>query len=243
MTIYQSNLVVFDQIKNALGFACREECSGVFLIATENGEGAGFSLDHGKIVEAAYKRTRGNKALPDIKNISKARYFFEQGQSQLPAVSGTVHDLPDTTSILAYLGINKPEEAAVANETPTSIGKVMIVDDSRMVRSVVNKVLSKRNYEVIQVETGEQAMPAIEQERPQLVLLDIVLPGIDGNEVLRQIRASEYGKHLPVIILTSSDSLIETGSAENDRLTKPFKPAELLLKLDDYFQSDQEIAA
>jgi len=235
--------VVFDQVKNALDSVCREECSGVFLIATENGEGAGFSLDNGRIVEAAYQKTRGNKALPDIKNINKARYFFEQGQSQLPPVEGSVDDLPDTTSILTYLGIRQQPEQTVVEKTPESKGKVMVVDDSRMVRSVVNKVLSKQNYEVIQIETGEQAIPAIEQERPELVLLDIVLPGIDGNEVLRQIRASEYGKNLPVIFLTSSDSLIEAGGSENDRLTKPFKPADLLLKLDNYFQSDKQDAA
>ena len=234
-TIYQSNLVVFDEVKNMLHSACKEEWSGVFLIVADNGDGAGFSLDHGKIVDAGYKSVRGNEALPGIKNIERARFFFEQRTSNLPCCTPRAErDMPDTAHILSFLGICDMEKRAVV-EQPSSIRKVMVVDDSRMVRAVVKKILAKANYEIIEAVDGENAIPAIEQERPDLVLLDIVMPGIDGNEVLKRVRATEFGKDLPVIIMTSTDSLVEDGGSESGRLSKPFKPHDLLQKLDDYF--------
>ena len=243
MTIYQSNLVVFDEIKNVLHSACNKEWSGIFLIVTDKGDGAGFTLDHGKIVNAGYKAIRGNEALPSIKNIERARFFFEQGLSVLPCVANAGQDLPDTAQILNFLDINGAEKTAAIADKPSSMGKVMVVDDSRMVRAVVKKILVKANYEIVEVVDGEHAISAIEQERPDLVLLDIVMPGIDGNEVLRRIRATEFGKELPVIIMTSTDSLVEEGGSENGRLAKPFKPDDLLLKLKDYFLQNESNAA
>jgi len=242
MTIYQSNLVVFDEVKYALNNVCDEECSGVFFMTDDNGDGAGFRLDQGKIVDAGYKTMRGNKALSTIKNIERARFFFERGESVLPEVSHTERDLPDTASILSFLGVGGTRKAT-ASETAATKRKIMVVDDSRMVRSVVNKILSKENYEVIQIEDGEQALPAIDKERPELVLLDIVLPGIDGNEVLRRIRETEFGKELLVVILTSNDSLVEEGSTASGQLPKPFKPKDLLHELDGYFSSSELNAA
>ncbi len=243
MTIYQSNLVVFDEVKDVLHSACHEEWSGVFLIVSDNGDGAGFSLDHGKIVDAGYKAIRGNEALPSIKNIERARFFFEQGQSALPCASNAEQDLPDTAQILNFLGINVVDKTSAIADKPSSIRKVMVVDDSRMVRAVVKKILAKNNYEVVEAVDGESAIPAIEQERPDLVFLDIVMPGIDGNEVLRRVRATEFGKHLPVIIMTSTDSLVEEGGNESGRLAKPFKPDDLLLKLDENFLQNESNAA
>jgi len=105
MTTYQSNLVVFDDVKNALHLVCSEGCSGVFFISSANGDGAGFSLDNGKITDVAYKKLRGSKALLNIKNIEKARFFFDHGRLSLPHVSQVVNDLPDTDKILSFLNV------------------------------------------------------------------------------------------------------------------------------------------
>ena len=112
-----------------------------------------------------------------------------------------------------------------------------------MVRAVIKKILIKDNFEVIECEGGEQALSTIEIERPDMVLLDIVMPDIDGNEVLRRVRDTEFGKELPVIILTSSDSLVAEDSEASDRLSKPFKPQDLLLKLSGYFAADELVVA
>ena len=187
-TIYQSNLVVFDEVKNMLHSACKEEWSGVFLIVADNGDGAGFSLDHGKIVDAGYKSVRGNEALPGIKNIERARFFFEQRTSNLPCCTPRAErDMPDTAHILSFLGICDMEKRAVV-EQPSSIRKVMVVDDSRMVRAVVKKILAKANYEIIEAVDGESAIPAIEQEQPDLVLLDMIMPDLDGKETFLRLK-------------------------------------------------------
>jgi DNA-binding response OmpR family regulator len=111
-----------------------------------------------------------------------------------------------------------------------------------MVSAVVRKILIKDNFDVIECADGEKAIATIEKERPDLVLLDIVMPGIDGNEVLRRIRATEFGKQLPVLILTSSDTLVAENSDASGRLSKPFKPYDLLLKLKAYFPVNESDA-
>ena len=238
-TIYQSNLVSFDDVKDVLHSMCNEGHSGIFFISSANGDGAGFSLDHGKITDVAYKAMRGNKALSSIKNIERARFFFGQGQLTLPFVTKEVDDLPDTAKILSFLNINVVHKVELTQEEPVINGKVMIVDDSRMVRAVVKKILTKGNYEVIEAVDGDSALLAIEQEHPDLVLLDIVMPGIDGNEVLRRVRLTESGKNLPVVVLTSNDSLVNEGIGESGRFPKPFKSDELLLMLRDFFPSNE----
>lgn len=244
MTIYQSNLVTFDEVKNVLGSMCGQERSGVFLIVADNGDGAGFTLEQGRIVDAAYKLVRGNDALICIKNIGRARFFFEQGQAVFPPVANAPQDLPDTAKVLSFLDIHhdieKHHDEAVA---PSIKGRIAIVDDSRLVRTVVKRILLKENYEVIEIENGEKALPIIEKERPGLVLLDVVMPGIDGNEVLRRIRATDFGKQLPVIFLTSTDSLIDANSDANDCMPKPFKPDDLLQNLSKYLSPNKLNAA
>ena len=243
IAIYQSNLVVFDEVKHVLHSACHEGWNGILLIVADNGDGAGFSLDQGKIVEAAYKGTRGIDALPGIKKIERARFFFEQGELALPCAARAEQDLPGTAQVLSFLDIKAVEETAAIAEKPSIVGKIMVVDDSRMVRAVVKKILTKANYEVVEAVDGEQAILEIEKQRPDLVLLDIVMPGIDGNEVLRRIRKTAFGKHLQVVIMTSSDSLVENDVAESGRLAKPFKPDDILLKLNDYFLHNESTAA
>jgi len=247
--IYQSNLVIFDEVKLALNSLCREESSGAFVIASESGDGAGFLLENGKITDAAYQLLRGRAALFSIKRIKRARFFFEREISDLPSLNEDKADLPDTASILGFIGMDEKEKAIAAPvETPVPApvsankGKVVVVDDSRMVRAVVRKILIKDNFDVIECADGEQAIATVEKERPDLVLLDIVMPGLDGNEVLRRIRATEFGKQLPVLILTSSDTLVAENSDASGRLSKPFKPYDLLLKLKAYFPVNESDA-
>ncbi|MDH5387690.1 MAG: response regulator [Gammaproteobacteria bacterium] len=243
VTVYQSNLVAFDEVKKLLSLACHEDWDGVLLLVTNNGDGAGFSFNHGKIIDVGYKTKRGNAALLDIKNIEYARFFFEQDVSGLPYISNIVeHDLSDTAEVLKLLDIEKIEKAPAVVEKPLSIKKVMVVDDSRMVRAIAKKILVKASYEVVEVADGEYALEEIEKQCPDLVLLDIVMPGIDGNEVLRRIRQTEFGQHLPVIVMTSTDSVVEADSSETGRLAKPFKPNDIVARLDEYFLQSESTA-
>ncbi len=245
--IYQSNLVIFDEVKIALNSLCREKRSGAFVIAAESGDGAGFLLDNGKISDVAYRSLRGNNALIYIKKIERARFFFEHEISDLPSVNRIQATRLDDSSVNDFLkmGANIKERPVESVDIPAieKKGKVVVVDDSRMVRAVVRKILVKDNFEVIECADGEQAVVTIEEVRPDMVLLDIIMPCIDGNEVLRRIRNTEFGKQLLVVIMTSRDSLVAEDSNENGRLPKPFKPDDLLLKLNKYFPLNQSDVA
>jgi len=117
----------------------------------------------------------------------------------------------------------------VTGETPMT--SVLVVDDDPTVREVVVSYLRADGYVVKEAADGEAALSMIRHERPDLVVLDVMLPGVDGLEVCRQIRTST---DLPVILLTALGSVqdrvagLELGA--DDYLTKPFSPRELVLR-------------
>lgn len=79
--------------------------------------------------------------------------------------------------------------------------EVLVVDDDPAVRNALKKSLTKRGYKTITVPSGEEAIKKIKDRRPDLVLLDIRMPGMDGVETLRKIR--DFDKKLPVIMVTA----------------------------------------
>ncbi|MCK4695701.1 MAG: response regulator, partial [Candidatus Cloacimonetes bacterium] len=68
------------------------------------------------------------------------------------------------------------------------MGKILIVDDEKMIRIVLSKVLSKAGYEIFEAENGKEALEKYEQYKPDLVLLDFQLPGMNGLEVLEELK-------------------------------------------------------
>lgn len=79
--------------------------------------------------------------------------------------------------------------------------RVLVVDDSRMHRAMVRATLTKQGLEVVEATCGEQALEAVALQRPDLVLLDLLLPDMDGIAVLRELR--RYGCETPVIVITA----------------------------------------
>lgn len=109
--------------------------------------------------------------------------------------------------------------------------RVLIVDDDPGISDVLGMYMKREGYEVTQVTSGEDALADIEADLPALVLLDIMLPGIDGYEVCRRIRASH---EVPVIFLTCKDDDIDTivglEIGADDYITKPFNPREVVAR-------------
>jgi adenylate cyclase len=109
--------------------------------------------------------------------------------------------------------------------------KILVVDDTPVNVKVLINVLGPRGYEVVTAASGEEALELVATERPDLVLLDVVMPGIDGYEVCRRLRESPATTMLPVIMITASGEqqrvlAIEAGA--DDFIQKPFNQAELL---------------
>jgi two-component system, NtrC family, response regulator AtoC len=113
---------------------------------------------------------------------------------------------------------------------PDSRKRVLVVDDELGVRESIRILLSS-DYDVASVASGDAALEAIQRERPQLLLLDIIMPGMDGMELLERVRVSDPG--LPVVILTATKTVKTAVAAMKlgafDYLQKPFDVDELRL--------------
>ena len=111
---------------------------------------------------------------------------------------------------------------------------VLVVDDQPPNLRLMDAVLSPRGYKVIAVESGQKAVTALKESAIDVVLLDIVMPGMDGHEVCRQIRADEATAFLPVVMITASgpqEKLHALESGADDFITKPFDQAELIARV------------
>ena len=113
--------------------------------------------------------------------------------------------------------------------------KILIVEDSNFFLLQLKDVLVEANYEVITASTGEDGLELVKKEKPDLVLLDIVLPKMNGFEVCRILREQESNNLMPIIMLTSQDHLedklqgLELGA--DDYINKPFNKRELLSRI------------
>jgi DNA-binding response OmpR family regulator len=114
------------------------------------------------------------------------------------------------------------------------MARVMVVDDDLTVREVVVTYLRAAGYDVGEAADGESALAELRAERADLLVLDLMLPGIDGLEVCRRIRAA--GNDVPVIMLTAlgseTDRVVGLEQGADDYVTKPFSPRELVLRVE-----------
>ena len=109
---------------------------------------------------------------------------------------------------------------------------ILVVDDEPIVREVVVRYLEREGYRTLEAEDGEQARTLLERQDPALVLLDLMLPGMDGLDLCRWIRARSK---LPVIMLTAraeeADRIVGLELGADDYVTKPFSPRELVARV------------
>ncbi|RKY41566.1 MAG: two-component system response regulator [Candidatus Makaraimicrobium thalassicum] len=110
--------------------------------------------------------------------------------------------------------------------------QILIIEDSPTVRSMVKEMVEEERYEVVPADSGEEGLKKAIEEEPDLILLDISLPGIDGFDVLHRLRREPGTKSIPVIMLTSKGESGHIFRAmelkANDYIIKPFQAEELL---------------
>jgi two-component system, OmpR family, response regulator ResD len=114
-------------------------------------------------------------------------------------------------------------------------GSILVVDDEPTIAEVVARYLVRAGYEARTAADGPSAVAAAAVRRPDLVVLDIMLPGIDGLEVMRRIH-DDAGERVPVILLTAkgeeADRLVGLRQGADDYVVKPFSPRELVARVD-----------
>ncbi|MBU0691211.1 response regulator [bacterium] len=105
---------------------------------------------------------------------------------------------------------------------------ILVVEDEHDIRELLEFNLNREGFQAVGVETGDAAMRSIRESAPDLVLLDLMLPGMDGLEVCRRLKQSENTREIPIVILTAKgeESDIVTGLelGADDYITKPFSP-------------------
>lgn len=111
--------------------------------------------------------------------------------------------------------------------------KILLVEDEVSIRKFIKINLEREGFEVFEAGSGEEGLEIAEKEKPAIVLLDIMLPGMDGFEVCDRLRKSF--PHLGIIMLTAKaedyDKIMGLQSGTDDYLTKPFNPTELTLRI------------
>ena len=110
--------------------------------------------------------------------------------------------------------------------------KILLVDDDTAEHLVIVPILSKVGYTVVSAKNGEQALQLIFKDRPDLIILDVIMPGIKGRELCKKIKSYEVLKNIPVIFLTvknsEDDIKAEMESGAIAHLTKPVNASDLL---------------
>jgi two-component system response regulator ResD len=120
----------------------------------------------------------------------------------------------------------------------TNKAKILVVDDEVTVRRIICQYLEKQGYEVIEADNGGTALQLLHQVQPDLMILDIMLPGIDGFTVTRSLRSpieSSTIANIPIIMLTArteeNDRITGFELGTDDYVTKPFSPRELVMRV------------
>jgi DNA-binding response OmpR family regulator len=111
--------------------------------------------------------------------------------------------------------------------------KVLVVDDELEIRDLLNEALKKEGYEVLLASAGEEALELAKSKTPHVILLDVRMPGIDGLEVCKRLKAEPKTQYIPIIMVTGYDenkvAAIEVGA--DDFVNKPFDLVELAIRV------------
>ncbi len=118
--------------------------------------------------------------------------------------------------------------------------KILMVDDAATILMMEKMFLSKEPYDLITAKDGQEAVEKAESERPDLILMDIVMPKMDGFEAVQKIRENEATKSIPIIMVTTrgEEKNMEQGYKNgcNDYVTKPINSSELLTKIRNFLE-------
>jgi twitching motility two-component system response regulator PilG len=160
----------------------------------------------------------------------RARLSFQEVTGEIPLAPPALSALPAIA-----LEAAEPVEPTPA---PPARPRVLVVDDSATVRRLVSVALERLGCEVITASGGLEALGVINHAAPDLVLLDVGLPHLDGNQICRTVKRNERTREVPVVMLTGRDGLVDRirgrMAGATEYLTKPVDPQALAALVDKY---------
>ncbi len=116
--------------------------------------------------------------------------------------------------------------------------RILVVEDQEDNRQIIRDMLSTTDYQIAEAENGEEALAAVAKQRPDLILMDIQMPILDGYEATRRIKADPALRSIPIIAITSyalsGDEQKARASGCDDYVPKPYSPRQLLAKIRQY---------
>jgi len=126
--------------------------------------------------------------------------------------------------------------------------RIVYIEDEAEMIDLVRLIFGRKGIEVIGALDGQEGLHKIAEQKPDLVLLDLMMPGIDGWDVYHQMKANQETQHIPVIIVTARalniDRILGLEIAKvNDYLSKPFTPQQLIESVQKILNSQQETAS
>jgi two-component system cell cycle response regulator DivK len=120
-------------------------------------------------------------------------------------------------------------------------GCILVVEDQMDNRQILRDLLGNAGYALVEAENGEEALAAVAKQRPDLILMDIQLPVMDGYEATRRIKSDPATKSIPIIVITSYALSGDEGKARaagcDAYVTKPYSPRQLLAKVREFLPS------
>ncbi len=127
----------------------------------------------------------------------------------------------------------------------TDVMRVICVEDEAEMIDLIRLILSRKGFEVIGANGGKQGLEMIREQKPDLVLLDLMMPDMDGWEVYQQVKADEATRDIPVIVVTakaqSIDKVLGLHIAKvDDYISKPFSPQELMDSVEQVLNKKRE---
>ena len=115
------------------------------------------------------------------------------------------------------------------------MAKILVVDDEEPIQELLRFNLEKEGYLVCVAKDGQEALKHVKNDQPDLIVLDLMLPGMDGLEVCRKLRSNPKFQQIPIIMLTAKgeeiDKVLGLELGADDYMTKPFSPRELLARI------------
>jgi len=140
-----------------------------------------------------------------------------------------------TTPITAREIVAEARDAERKGANMGSIRRILIVDDSATERHMLSDLLTKAGYDVLASDNGEDAIVKAREVKPDLILMDVVMPGLNGFQATRAITREEKTKHIPVIICTTKDQETDKiwglRQGARDYVTKPIGESDLIEKI------------